>query len=186
MLPFIYYDGREPDLGELARDLLRAETVQFGRFTLTSGKQSDNYVDLKRVITSHDFLSKYSKFMKKSLHHNTFDLLAGIELGSVPLAVALSLETKKPYLIVRKGRREHGTGKQVEGSYKSGQRVLVMEDVLTTGGSAKRAAGILEEAGLHITGILAIVDREEGAKDSLCDYNYSSTLTLQELLGYKI
>ena len=94
-----------------------------------------------------------------------------MELGAVPLAVALSLETKIPYVIVRKEKPTHGTGKQIVGKVTSGQDALIVEDVATTGGSVVKALRVLREEGLNVKKVLVVVDREEGAEVSLKDEN---------------
>ncbi len=117
---------------ELASLLISSGAIQFGEFTLTSGRKSSYYVDVKKASTKPAILSTIAEEM--SVLVGKEDRLAGMELGAVPIVVALALETNKPYLILRKGEREHGTGRQIEGDYIPGERVLIVEDVATTRG----------------------------------------------------
>jgi orotate phosphoribosyltransferase len=102
----------------------------------------------------------------KGLH---IDRIAGMELGAVPIAVALSLKMQLPYVIIRKGERSHGTSKQIEGDFKTGENFLVVEDVTTTGQSSMKSVDILKNAGGKIELVMTVVDREEGAEALLSD-----------------
>ena len=96
-----------------------------------------------------------------------YDLLAGMELGAVPLVVALSLETEIPYVIIRKEKREHGTGKQIEGGEVKGKSVLIIEDVTTSGGSVIKTIEVLRENNAEVEKALVVVDRESGTREKL-------------------
>jgi len=125
-------------------DLLKkCGAIQFGRFVLTSGAVSNYYIDIKKASTNPKILKKIAEMMAEYVAG--YDLIAGMELGAVPLAVALSLETNIPYVIVRKEKREHGTGKQIEGGDVKNKKVLVVEDVTTSGGSVVKAIKTLRE-----------------------------------------
>jgi orotate phosphoribosyltransferase len=102
-----------------------------------------------------------------------YDLLAGMELGAVPLVVALSLVTKIPYVIIRKEDREHGTGKQIEGEDVKNKKILVIEDVTTSGGSLVKTLNILRENKGKVDKVLVVVDRESGAGKRLRDLDVS-------------
>jgi orotate phosphoribosyltransferase len=99
-------------------------------------------------------------------HEPKAELLAGPELGAVALAAAGSLETGLPFLIVRKGAKDYGTAKRLEGAFAEGQRVCLVEDVVTTGGAALEAVEALREAGLEVSTAICVVDREEGGVDA--------------------
>lgn len=149
----------------LKDSLKRCGAFQTGEFILTSGKKSNFYVDIKRASTNPKILAEIAKCMAKFLKEE--EKIAGMELGAVPLAVALSLETDLPYLIIRKGERKHGTGKLVEGDLKKEDKIILVEDVTTTGSSLLRAAEILREEGGKVERALVVVDREEGAYELL-------------------
>jgi orotate phosphoribosyltransferase len=155
----------------LKESLIECGAIKFGKFILTSGKESSYYVDIKQASTNPKVLKEIAMEMSKLISGEKIDLLAGMELGAVPLAVALSLETKIPYVIIRKEKPSHGTGKQLVGNVEPGQNVLVVEDVATTGGSVVKALDVLREEGLSVEKVLVVVDREEGALDSLKDRN---------------
>ncbi len=142
--------------------------VKYGEFTLTSGKKSSYYVDIKKASTKPDILKEISKLMAK---HADCDRIAGMELGAVPLATALSLETNIPFLMVRKKPRSHGTGSQIEGELKRGDKVLVVEDVTTTGGSSVETVKVLRQEGADVNIVITVVDRNEGARKALSKIN---------------
>jgi orotate phosphoribosyltransferase len=148
----------------LLRELLiECGAVKFGKFTLASGRESSYYVDIKKASTNPKILSVIAKDMARAMKNARYDRIAGMELGAVPIAVALSLETGVAYVIVRKGERTHGTGKQIEGDFKAGDKCLVVEDVTTTGQSSLKTVEILKNAGIETDTVLTVVDREEGA-----------------------
>jgi orotate phosphoribosyltransferase len=157
------------DSTRLINMLLESEAVQFGEFTLTSGRKSDYYCDIKKAMTRPVILGEIARLMSPLAAACGAQRIAGMELGAVPLAAALSLETGLPFLIVRKEGRSHGTGKRIEGEYREGERILIVEDVATTGGSMVRTADVLEGQGLGIAGAVVVVDREEGAQKLLRD-----------------
>lgn len=147
-------------------DMLKAcGAVKFGKFILTSGKESSFYVDIKKASTNPKILKEISKEIAK--YTFGYSKIAGMELGAVPIAVGASLETNLPYVIVRKERREHGTGKQIEGDLQAGEKVLIVEDVATTGSSSLKTVEYLRAAGAVVDKVIVVVDREEGAKDAL-------------------
>jgi len=145
--------------------------IQFGRFVLTSGAVSDYYIDIKKASTTPKILKKIANAMAE--YTKGYDILAGMELGAVPLIVALSLETEIPYVIIRKEKREHGTGKQIEGEDVKGKKVLLVEDVTTSGKSVIRSIKILRENQAKVDEVLTVVDRESGAEEKLRDVDVS-------------
>lgn len=116
---------------DLIQLLKECGAIKFGRFVLTSGAISDYYIDIKKASTDPKTLKTIAQEMSK--YTTGYDLLAGMELGAVPLVVALSLKTGIPYVIVRKEKRGHGTEKQIEGGNVKDKNVLVIEDVTTSG-----------------------------------------------------
>ena len=160
----------------LAEGLLAVGAVEFGEFTLASGKKSDVYVNIKRAITRPDLLALCAKAM--SLHARDVDRIAGVELGAVPLAVATALETGLPYVMVRKQPKGHGK----EGWFE-GDRVLLVEDVTTTAGSSVKGIMALREGGAWVDTVVVVVDRCEGATEALraAGATLIPILTLDEL-----
>ncbi len=153
----------------LKDSLIECGAFKTGEFTLTSGKKSNFYVDIKQASTNPQILKEIAECMASKMKGE--DKIAGMELGAVPLAVALSLETKIPYLIIRKEERKHGTGKLIEGPLKSGDSVLLVEDVTTTGSSLIKAAEIIRKEGGKVKRALVVVDREEGATELLKEHD---------------
>ncbi|MFA4647490.1 orotate phosphoribosyltransferase [Pyrococcus kukulkanii] len=160
--------------GELIKMIIKEECIKFGHFILTSGKESNYYIDIKKLITNPKALKIIARLIAEKAKELglQYEKIAGPELGAVPIATALALETEKPLLIVRKKKKEHGTGKQIEGEVKPGDKVLLVEDVTTTGGSVLRAAKVLKENGAEVVGIFVVVDREEGAMENISKEGY--------------
>jgi len=149
--------------------LISCGAVKFGDFILTSGKRSNYYIDIKQASTNPRVLKLIASKMKDYVAG--YEIIAGMELGAVPIAVALSLESEKPFVIVRKQEKTHGTKKLIEGGDVSGKRVLIVEDVTTTGGSVIKAINILRKSGAIVDRVVTVVDREEGAKERLSEEN---------------
>ncbi len=150
---------------EIIPMLLGCGAVQYGTFTLASGVESNYYVDMKKAVTDVQVLKKITEMMAPYIGPN--DKIAGVELGSVPIAVALSVLTERPYIIVRKKPKEHGTKKQFEGEISNGDSVIFVEDVTTTAGSLVKAINVVRESGGVVEKALVVVDREEGAAENL-------------------
>ncbi len=152
----------------IAKRLLECGAVRFGDFTLTSGAKSPYYVDVKAASTDPATLRAIAAAMAHvAANDGPFDAVAGMELGAVPIATAVSLETGLPLLMIRKGERSHGTGRRVEGRDPTGLRVFVVEDVTTSGGSTVDAVRVLREAGAIVTHACVVVDRESGGTEVL-------------------
>ena len=167
---------------DLIKLLKECGAIQFGRFVLTSGAVSDYYIDIKKASTNPKILKKIAEAMAE--YTEGYDMLAGMELGAVPLVVALSLETNIPYVIIRKEKREHGTGKQIEGGDVKNKRVLVVEDVTTSGGSVVKTINIIRENQGFVDEVLVVVDRESGAKEKLknLDTSFIPLLSVSDIL----
>jgi orotate phosphoribosyltransferase len=138
--------------------------VQRGKFTLSSGKPSDIYIDVKIGITRPDILALVASAMAP---HVDSDKIAGVELAGVPIAAAVSLAVDKPYLMVRKEEKGYGTKKRIEGILKAGETVTFVEDVTTTGASVVRGIEAVEAIGGQVLTVISVVDRGEGAEDAL-------------------
>ena len=169
----------------LIQHLKECGAIKFGRFVLTSGAVSDYYIDIKKASTDPKILKLIAEQM--SDYTDGYEMLAGMELGAVPLVVALALETGLPYVIIRKEKREHGTGKQIEGGEVKGKRVLIVEDVTTSGGSVVKTIQILRENNAEVDKILVVVDRETGAREQLqkLDVEFIPLVSVSEILKNK-
>jgi len=151
---------------DLAHAIKQAAYLE-GDFVLSSGKRSKYYLDKWRFETDPALLREIAQALVGLLPGPAPDRLAGVELGGVPLVTALALETNLPYLIVRREAKGYGTAKEVEGVMHEGERVVLVEDVLTTAGQAIAAAQRLTELGLRVERVIYVIDRGEGAADNL-------------------
>jgi len=173
---------RERRLAELARDVVGAAYLR-GDFVLSSGARSSYYFDKYLFETKPGILRRLASFMAEMVHPQT-DRIAGTELGAVALATALSLETGLPFVIARKGTKGYSTERLVEGEIYPGDRVVVVEDVISTGAQGIRAANRLVEVGAHVLGILAVIDREQGGPEAISAAGYTlTTLFRRSQLG---
>jgi orotate phosphoribosyltransferase len=153
-----------------------------GEFTLRSGRKSNYYLDKYRFETQPDVLIELGLLLAAKVPANV-DRIAGAELGAVPLAAATSMARGKPYVIVRNQKKDYGTSKQVEGVLLSGETVLIVEDVLTTGGQVLEAAKSLQAVGAKIDRIVAVIDRQEGARENIegAGFVFEALFTTQDL-----
>jgi orotate phosphoribosyltransferase len=146
---------------------LKDAALLTGNFTLRSGRKSRYYLDKYRFTTRPDLLKALAQRLAA---HVTPEVqrIAGPELGGVPIATALSLQTGLPTVFIRNAKKTYGTSKQVEGILHPGDHVLITEDIATSGGQALEAATMLRDGmGCHVVKITAIIDREEGARETL-------------------
>jgi orotate phosphoribosyltransferase len=152
------------DLG----DRLLAASYLEGDFVLRSGRRSRFYLDKYLFETKPDLLRDIAAGLATKLSgYEPFDLLAGPELGAVAIVAALSLAASKPFVIVRKGEKGYGTNKAMEGRAEPGQCVVMVEDVVTSGGAALMAVDKMRAAGLQVAALLCVVDREEGGRAAI-------------------
>jgi len=154
--------------------LLAARSAKRGQFTLASGKESTFYIDARLTTMSPEGLSTIGPLALSALRQTEWrvDAIGGLTLGADPIASAISYAraNSDPPLrafTVRKELKAHGTGKLIEGPFKQGDHVAVIEDVITTGGSAIRAIDAVRAAGGVVAGVLALVDREEGGRQTI-------------------
>lgn len=144
-----------------------AETsVLHGDFTLRSGRKSTWYIDKYRFSTQPDILEALGDMLAEQVTEGV-TLLAGAELGGIPLVTAAAMAAGLPCVFIRNSRKEYGTEKQLEGACGKGDHALIVEDVATSGGQALEAAVIVQEQGATVAGIVAVVDRCEGAREHL-------------------
>ena len=164
-------------------ELIREQALQFGDFTLASGKQASYYLDCRKVTLDARGAKLIGAGMLEILESNMPDLVGGMAIGADPITasiLALAGIQDKPLrgIIVRKESKAHGTGKFVEGPYQEGERLVIVEDVVTTGGSSLKAIERCEAIGLKVERVLAIVDRLEGGKEAFAERGYELTTLL--------
>ena len=168
---------------ELIKLLKECKAIEFGHFVLTSGAISDYYIDIKKASTNPKILKKIANLMSE--HTKGYDVIAGMELGAVPLIVALSLETNIPYVIVRKEKRGHGTVKQIEGGNVKNKKTLIIEDVTTSGGSVIKTINCLRENKAIVDKVVVVVDHDSGTYEKLekMNINFHPLLTVNDILN---
>jgi orotate phosphoribosyltransferase len=150
----------------LASLLIRHKAIEFGDFTLASGAKSRYYIDVKSAMTKPDLLSAIAGEIAQN---PSFDVVAGVAVGGIPLAVSTALITKKPYAIIRASEKDHGKKNLIIGDVR-GKNVLLVEDVTTSGGSALYGIEQLREAGAVADRVVTVVDREQGAGKMLKEH----------------
>ncbi len=143
--------------------LIRHKAVEFGEFTLASGKKSPYYIDVKSAVTNPDLLFAIATAIERKY---PFDVVAGVAVGGIPLAVATAMVAKKPYAIIRAAEKSHGKKDVMIGKVKN-VNVLLVEDVTTSGGSAIYGINALRDAGAQADRVVTVVDREQGAGEIL-------------------
>jgi orotate phosphoribosyltransferase len=151
------------------RSALCEHALLEGDFVLRSGRRSSHYFDKYRFETKPELLEAIGARVATVVgeHEPSAVRLAGPELGAVALAAASSLASRLPFLIVRKEAKDYGTSNRIEGAFETGERVCLVEDVVTSGGAAVAAVEALREAGLECRTAVCVVDREEGGTDEL-------------------
>ena len=160
--------------------LLAERSAKKGLFTLASGRQSEIYIDAKLTTMSPEGLALVGPLAFAELNKAAWsvDAIGGLTLGADPVSYAIayaSASSSRPLraFTVRKEQKTHGTERLIEGPFREGDRVVITEDVITTGSSALRAVKAVQAAGGIVVGILAVVDREEGGREALSDAGYN-------------
>jgi orotate phosphoribosyltransferase len=166
---------------ELAKKI-KAASLLTGQFTLRSGKTSSFYWDKYRFESDPMLLGAVVDELQRLLP-KSFDKLAGLELGGIPLATGLSLKTGKPCLYVRKTAKTYGTCNLVEGGFQAGQTAVVVEDVITIAGQVCASVKQMRELGLKVQHVVCVIDRQQGGPENLREIGCSlaSVFTLDEL-----
>jgi orotate phosphoribosyltransferase len=145
--------------------------VKHGKFVLSSGKEANYYIDIKKAITNPEILKTIAILINEKIKDDKIDGVAGPALGAVPIATAVSLESKIPLIMIRKEKKGYGLLKLIEGEIKSGNNIVVVEDVTTTGNSLLKAIKAVEDNNGIVKRVFSVVDREEGAIDNFKSKN---------------
>ena len=177
------------DLRTQLRDLIVERALQFGEFRLASGQTSNYYIDGKQITLDSTGLYCLARVILDQLEGEEVDAVGGMTIGADPIAAAVSAlgNCHGMYLdafLVRKERKERGTGHQVEGPLSEGARVVILEDVITTGGSSLAAIkAVEEECGAQVVRVIAMVDRLQGGRENLAAHGYelTSLFTIEDL-----
>lgn len=168
-------------MDELAQKIKDASYLE-GDFLLRSGKRSKYYLDKYLFETQPDILRELGERLATHVT-DSVDRIAGAELGAVALAAATSMATGKPFIIVRNAKKDYGTSKPFEGVLNAGQTVLLVEDIVTSGGQVIEAAKVISQAGASVERIVAVIDRMEGGRENIeqAGFAFSSLFTKNDM-----
>lgn len=171
-------------LEDLILSLHDIEAIRFGKFKLHSGRSSSIYFDLRVLVTYPSVLKQVANAYANRLQLLEFDILAAYPYAGLPIGVAISLEMEVPLIYPRKQVKNYGTAKQIEGVWEVGQRVVLIEDLITSGKSILEAGAIMKSAGLQISESVVLIDREQGGKEDLAAQGHTvhSIFALTQLL----
>lgn len=174
-----------PPIEQFALTLYDIKAIQFGKFRLHSGRRSRIYLDLRILVSFPQALRQAAIVYRSVLENLKFDLLAAPPLAGLPLGTAVSLDMNIPLIFPRKTAKSYGTGKEIEGSWKIGQRAVIIDDVVTTGDSIVQAIVPLKAAGLQVNDAVVLIDREQGGVEMLREHNYNlyAAMTFSQLLA---
>jgi len=165
----------EREKAELCRVLNKIGAIKFGAFKLTSGRTSPYYIDLRIVPSFPDAFQRvcdlYIRLIQTELGADSFDRIAGIPTAGIPFASVIAHQLRKPFLYIRPRPRLHGRERRIEGIIMPGNRVLLVDDLITTGLSLRRAAKAIRAEGGLVTDALVLLDREEGGRERLTKDN---------------
>ena len=163
---------------------IKGSALLHGEFTLRSGRKSSYYLDKYLFQTQPDILAALGeRFAKRVAALGEVDRLAGAELGGIPIVSATGIAAGKPTVLIRNKKKDYGTAKQVEGKLETGDKIVILEDIATTGGQVLEAAESLTGMGATIVAIIAVIDRQEGARENVeaAGYVFDSLLTKTDL-----
>lgn len=174
----------DPPFSDLAVALYEAGCVQFGDFTLASGRQSPIYIDLRRLMARPALLRRTARLYAGLVRPLSFDHLAAVPYAALTIGTAVSLAVDKPLIYPRKEAKTYGTGRAIEGVFSAGDKVVVIEDLVTSGGSVLKAIEVLEANGLVVEDALVLIDRQQGGREALAaaGYRLQAILKLTDLL----
>lgn len=171
---------------ELSELLYRIGVVRFGDFTLKDGRRSPFYLDM-RVLVSHPVaLARVARAMLQRAASLRYDRIAGLPYAGLPIAVAMSLISERPMIYARKEAKAYGTARRIEGEFGAGERALMVDDVVTSGGAKLEAVAPFREAGLVVEDVLVIVDRSDDAAATLATVGLRlhSVLRVRDLFAH--
>ena len=167
----------------LVNDLLKTDCVKFGKFQLKSGEVSKYYFDMKGLIAHPQLMESIAeKIYEEFIQKFQCDLLCGVPMGGLPLCSYLSVSKKIPMIMIRDSVKDYGTNKQIEGTYHKKNKCIIIEDVITTGGSVNKIIDLLKDK-VDIIGVVVILDRQEGFT---CSVPVKSVFLKNDIIKYKL
>ncbi len=170
---------------ERLRELFLDRAVLFGDFTLASGKKSRYYINSKRVLFHAEAITLLGELLYDATRDLTVQAIGGLEVGAIPMAAAALVayhRAGRPMegFFVRKQAKGHGSRELVEGQVRPGDTVVVIDDVLTTGGSVVQAIDAVTAAGATVARVVCICDRLQGAREALAGYDFRPLFTIRD------
>ena len=167
------------------QELFRQRALQFGDFTLASGKKSNYYVNSKKVLFHSEAIALLGELLYESTKDLEFQAIGGLEVGAIPMSAAALTAFHRhgktlEGFFVRKQAKEHGSRELVEGQVNAGDKVVVIDDVLTTGGSVVQAIQAVEAKGAKVLRVVCICDRLQGAREALAAYDFRPIFTIRD------
>jgi len=165
-------------------------SISFGEFKLTSGKTSPYYIDMRRIPgypeAFREIVDVYVGLIENTVGVKGFDRVAGIPTAGIPYAVMVAYKLSKPFLYLRREEKEHGLGKLIEGVMNRGDRILIVDDLITTGGSIIKAARSIRVEGGYVNDVVVLIDREQGGYRNLKieNLNLHYLATVSELIDF--
>lgn len=175
---------KQSSIETIACRLYEIGAIQFGHFTLKSGQTSTLYIDLRRIISFPELLQQITAIMWEKIHTCQFDLVCGVPYTALPIATCMSLQHNIPMIMRRKEKKSYGTRQMIEGVYQAGQTCLVLEDIITTGGSILTTIDDLAACQILVKDIIVLLDRTTTSTEvaDLSRYRVHSVLTMNVLL----
>ena len=170
-------------LRDIITSFIQKEIIKFGDFTLKSGKKSDIYFDLRTLISYPELMNEIVDILYQKCKDYNFDCICGVAYTGIPIATGMSLKYNIPMIMKRKERKEYGTGKMIEGSFKEGTKCLLIDDVITSGSSLKENMEELEKEGIRVENILVFIDRRDNP-DIMKEYKIDYIFTLEEIRNH--
>lgn len=167
-------------------ELIKTRAVAFGNFTLASGKPSTHYINSKKFLFHGEAVALLGELLYRATADLDFQSIGGLEVGAIPMATATVLRYHQAGknidgFFVRKRTKDHGSQERIEGTANPGDRVVVLDDVLTTGESVVQAIEAVEDRGATVLRVICIVDRLQGASDRLAAYDFRPLFTIRDL-----
>jgi uridine monophosphate synthetase len=177
--------ARQARLSRLALALFESGCVQLGDFVLHSGAHSPIYVDLRRLVISPQLLELAAAEYARLLKGLDYQRIAAIPYAGLPIGTAVALQTRDPLIYPRREVKSYGTRRQIEGEYQAGERVVLVDDLISSGGSKLEAAAPLQEAGLVVEDVVVLIDREQGGAEDLARHGLRlhAAVTLREIVA---